>query len=112
MHGPYCLSKNVKSTGATFCFCFLLLARVSRDPNGSIKAGKGKVCCVCVCVLCVCVFVCVCVLTACLSVCPCSCVGIETGSGHPSHVLSWSSRSYMVHKISGFDPDSALDYKH
>ena len=41
---------------------------------------------------------------------------VETGSGHPgyldqpSHVLSGSSGSYSVYKISGSDLDSTLDY--
>ena len=46
------------------------------------------------------------------------CDRVETGSGHlgyrgqPGHVLSGSSRSDPVYKISGSDPDSALDHMH
>ena len=41
---------------------------------------------------------------------------IETGSGHPGylgqlgHILSWSSGSNLVYKISGSDLDFALDH--
>ena len=43
---------------------------------------------------------------------------VETGSGYlgypgqPGHVLSGSSMSDLVYKISGFNPDSALDHVH
>ena len=40
---------------------------------------------------------------------------VETGSGHPGqpgHVLSGSSGSDPVYKISGSDPDSLLDHVH
>ena len=70
-------------------------------------------CFVCVCV-CVCVRVCVVCVCMCVCVCvhACVCVRVETGLGHPGHVaqpahiLSGSSRSNLVYKIS---PDSALD---
>ena len=41
------------------------------------------------------------------------CVGVETRSGYPgqlSQVLSGSSGSDPVYKISGFEPDSTLDH--
>ena len=38
------------------------------------------------------------------------CTRVETGSGHPGHVLSGSSRSDPVYKISRFDHDSAVDH--
>ena len=40
-------------------------------------------------------------------------ITVETGSGylgHPSHFLSGLNRSDPVYKISGYDPDSALDH--
>ena len=37
---------------------------------------------------------------------------IETRTGQLGHVLSRLSRSDPVYKISGYDPDSALDYVH
>ena len=40
---------------------------------------------------------------------------VETGSGHPGypgHVLSGSSGSDAIYKISKSDPDSALDHVH
>ena len=43
------------------------------------------------------------------------CIRVETGSGHPGqlcHLLSGSSRSDPVYKISGSDPDSALHHVH
>ena len=45
-------------------------------------------------------------------------IRVETGSGHPGHpgqpghVLSGSSGSDPVYKISGSDPDSLLDHVH
>ena len=39
-------------------------------------------------------------------------IRVKTGLGHPSHVLSGSSGSDPVYKISGSDPDSTLDYMH
>ena len=39
-------------------------------------------------------------------------VKAETRSGHPDHVLSKSSGSDLVYKLSGSDPDSTLDHKH
>ena len=46
---------------------------------------------------------------------PCACVYIrvETGSGHPGHpghILSGSSGSDPVYKLSGSDPDSTLNH--
>ena len=46
------------------------------------------------------------------------CYRVETGSGHPGnpghpgHILSGSSGSDPLYKISGSDPDSALDHVH
>ena len=37
---------------------------------------------------------------------------VETRSGHPGHVLLRSSRSDLLYKISGSDPDSALDHRY
>ena len=40
---------------------------------------------------------------------------VETGLGHsgqPGHVLSGSTGSDLLYKISGTDPDSALDHVH
>ena len=52
-------------------------------------------------VFCVCVYMCV------------SGVGTRLSHpGQPSHVLSRSTGSTLVHKISGSDPDFALDYVH
>ena len=42
----------------------------------------------------------------------CVCVRVETGLGHPGHILSGSSGSDRVYKISGSDLDSALDHVH
>ena len=39
-------------------------------------------------------------------------IRVETGSGHPGHILSWSSKSGPVYKMSKSDLDSALDYVH
>ena len=45
-------------------------------------------------------------------------IRVETGSGHPGyrgqqgHILSGSSGSDPVYKISGCDPDFALDHVH
>ena len=47
-----------------------------------------------------------------------ACTSVETGSGHPGHpgqpghVLSGSTGSDPLYKISGSDPDSALDHVH
>ena len=39
-------------------------------------------------------------------------IRVETGSGYPGHILSWSSKSGPVYKISMSDLDSALDHVH
>ena len=39
-------------------------------------------------------------------------LGVEIRSGQLSHVLSRSSKSDPVYKISGPDPDSALNHVH
>ena len=51
-----------------------------------------------------------------MCVCVCVvCVRVETGLGHPGqpgHILSGSSGSDPVYKISGSDPNSVLDHVH
>ena len=37
---------------------------------------------------------------------------VETGSGHPGHILSGSSGSDPLYKLSGSDPDSTLNHVH
>ena len=39
-------------------------------------------------------------------------LGVEIRSGQSSHVLSRSNKSDLVYKISGPDPDSALNHVH
>ena len=64
--------------------------------------------CACVC-MCVCMGGCECVL--CVRVYVCIRVGTRLSHlGQPGHVLSRSTGSDLVYKISGSDPDFALDY--
>ena len=65
--------------------------------------------CVCVCVCYVCTYVCVC-LYVCVSLYVCMCSRVETGLDFPGHILSGSSGSDLVYKLSGSDPDAALDH--
>ena len=54
------------------------------------------------------VYVCECM---CVCMCVYMCIRVETGSGHlghPGHILSGSSVSDPLYKLSGSDPDSSL----
>ena len=42
--------------------------------------------------------------------CTITSIRVETGSGHPDHILSGSSGSDPVYKLSGSDPDSTLNH--